>query len=89
MNLTNAQHKMQASGRLRNEDAYCDIAPAGVIVQAEVDIILERQGEPVHEGGAWRDGVAVPCLALVRLWHLDTLQNTHPPILGLTWPFKA
>ena len=62
---------------------YRDVPPAGIIVQTQVHVILQRKGEPVHERRAGGDGVAVPCLTGLRLGNLDALQHrpTHFTIL--------
>lgn len=61
--------------------AHGNVAPARVAVQAQVDVVLQGQRQAVHEGRAGCDGVAVPCLTLVGLWHLDALQDgTQLPI---------
>lgn len=47
-----------------------DVAPAGVGVQPQVHVVLQRDRQPVHEWRAGRDGVAVPRLRLVVPGHL-------------------
>ena len=39
------------------------VTPAGVAVQAQVDVVLQRNGQAVHEGRAGSDGVGVPGLS--------------------------
>ena len=36
-------------------------------------VVLQGDGQPVHEGGAWRDGVAVKDLAALLLGNEDAL----------------
>ena len=53
--------------------SHCDILPATVLVEAAVDVVLQGDGEPVHERGAWGDRVAVKQLRLVFDRDLDAL----------------
>ena len=37
-----------------------DVAPSRIAVEAQVDVVLEGDGEPEHEGCPRRDDIAVP-----------------------------
>lgn len=55
--------------------AHCDVFPARVIVESAVNVVLQGNGEPVHEGCAWCDCVAVKHIRLVFHWDFDTLLS--------------
>ena len=50
-----------------------DVLPARIRVEPAVDVVLQGNGEAVHEGRAGRDGVAVKDIRLVLHWNLDAL----------------
>ena len=59
--------------------AHCDVLPPRVLVEAAVDVVLQGNGQPVHEGGAWCDCVAVKQLRLLFDRDLDALLGKLLP----------
>lgn len=59
----------------RAEGTHRDITPARVVVEALVDVVLQRYRDAVHEGGAWRDSVAIPHHVLLLLRDLHTAHR--------------
>jgi hypothetical protein len=55
------------------ERAYLDVTPAGIAVETLVHVILQRNGEAVHEGCARCDGVTVCYLRLLLFGDVNTL----------------
>ncbi len=53
--------------------AHLYVAPSRVTVEPQVDVVLQRHAQPVHEGRARCDGVAVPDLCLLLAGHMHTL----------------
>lgn len=49
------------------------IPPAWVVIQPEVHVVLQGDGQAVHEGGAGGDGVGVKYLAALFLGDVDAL----------------
>lgn len=70
---------------------YRDVPPAGIIVQTQVHVVLQRKGEPVHERRAGGDGVAVPRFTGLWLGDFDALQHrpTHFTTLLLLFHFQG
>ena len=60
-----------------------DVAPPGVAVESQVDVVLEGDGEPEHEGGARGDDIAVPRALTALLWNPDALLLKLRPEPGL------
>lgn len=56
-----------------------DVLPARVLVEAAVDVVLQGNGQPVHEGGAWCDCVTVKQLRFLLDWDLDALLGKLLP----------
>lgn len=55
--------------------AHLDAAPAGVLVEALVHVVLQRDRQAVHEGRAGGDDVGVKHRAAVLLGHVDALRG--------------
>ena len=69
---------MTASG-----EAHCDLLPSWIRVQPAVDVVLQGNGQPVHEGCAWCDCVAVKDVRLVLHRDVDSLLGKLLPQLLL------
>ena len=65
-------HSKACWGRMLHRD----ISPSRIVVEPQVHVVLESQGQAVHEGRPRRDSVAVPCLTSLWFGYLDTLQHS-------------
>lgn len=65
------------------------VAPPGVSVQALVHIVLQGNGQAVHEGGAGGDGVAVPHMRRVLFGDVNALLPELLPQALLLTPLRT